>query len=334
MKLKNLKQGFVISIVSIFTTLIIITLTIMIANQKDRIDIIQSFKEKDKITQQFLASELVLMEILQKQINLHSSLDKLNDKKFTFITPEEGKISINLKISDNCYNVNSLIYKTYSGDLDVNHIEYNRVINIIKQLGFNPQIIENYIDWIDKNQTNKNGQTEEKLYISSNLPWRPRNNFMVSDEELLMIPGINNIQKEIQKYFCVNYLNRKFNIRMLNEKQLSLFLPFLSLDESKLILQNINSDLWKNSQENQNSLVITKNLSLGDLRNEIEQVTGKMISIKDSEYLNNVALVSKSINAEIKLQTKEKKQWNSIAKFEIGLNNKVKLIYRFGPSLN
>ena len=149
-----------------------------------------------------------------------------------------------------------------------------------------------------------------------------------------MIPGISNIQNEIQKYFCVNYLNRKFNIRMLNELQLSLFLPFLSRDESKLILQNINKDLWENSKQNQNSSVITKNLNVSDLRNEIEQVTGKMISTKDYEYLNNVALVSKSIFAEIKLQTQEKKQWNSIAKFEIGLNNKVKLIYRFGPSLN
>ena len=334
MKRKDLKQGFVISIVSIITTLIIFTLTITIVNQKDRIDIIQNFKEKDKITQQFLASELVLIETLQKQINLFGSLEKLNNEKFTFITPEEAKISINLKTSDNCFNVNSLLYKTYSGDLDVNRIEYNRAINIVTQLGFNPQIIENYIDWIDKNQTNKNDQTEEKLYISSNLPWRPRNNFMVSNEELLMIPGINNIQNEIQKYFCVNYLSRKFNIRMLNEIQLSLFLPFLSLDESKLILQNIKKDLWKNSRQNQNSSVITKNLTLGDLRNEIEQVTGTMMSTKDYEYLNNVALVSQSINAEIKLQTKEKKQWNSIAKFEIGLNNKVKLIYRFGPSLN
>ena len=99
---------------------------------------------------------------------------------------------------------------------------------------------------INKNQTNINGKAEEKLYISSNLPWRPRNNFMVFEEEILMIPGINDFQKEIQKYFCVNYLNRKFNIRMLNEIQLSLYLPFLSLDESKLILQNIKKDFWKN----------------------------------------------------------------------------------------
>ena len=110
-----------------------------------------------------------------------------------------------------------------------------------------------------------------------------------------------------------------------------MFLPFLSLDQSSLILKNIKKDIWQNI--NQNTPVIAQNLSLSDLRNEIEQVTGEMISSKDSEYLNNVAFVSNSIFAEIELQTKEKKQWNSIAKFEIGLNNKAKLIYRFGPSL-
>ena len=155
---------------------------------------------------------------------------------------------------------------------------------------------------------------------------------MVTNEELLMIPGIQKLHKEIKKYFCVNYLNRKFNIRQLNEKQLSLFLPFLSIEESKIILQNIKKDIWQNI--NQKTTIIAKNLSLSDLRNEIEQITGEMISSKNNEYLNNVAFVSKSINAEIKLQTKEKKQWNSIAKFEIGSNNKAELIYRFGPSLD
>ncbi len=331
MNLKKIKNGYVISIVSIITTLIIITLTFTIVIQKERVNIVQDYKEKDKITQQILASELVLLETLENQVNLFGSLDKLNNKNYSFTTPEEGEMSIKLKLGDNCFNINSLIYKTYSGDLEVNRIEYNRAMKIISKLGLNPQIIENYIDWIDTNQVTKNGLSEDKIYQTSDLLWRPRNNFMVTDAELLMIPEIAKIQKEIKKYFCVNFLNRKFNIRQLNEKQLSLFLPFLSLDQSSLILKNIKKDIWQNI--NQNTPVIAQNLSLSDLRNEIEQVTGEMISSKDSEYLNNVAFVSNSIFAEIELQTKEKKQWNSIAKFEIGLNNKAKLIYRFGPSL-
>ena len=67
---------------------------------------------------------------------------------------------------------------------------------------------------------------------------------------------------------------------------------------------------------NQNTPIIAKNLSLSDLRNEIEQITGEMISSKNNEYLNNVGFVRKTINAEIILQTKEKKQSNTIAKFE------------------
>ena len=112
--MKTIKlSGYVFPIVVVVVTLIITSLSITIFNQKKRIDIIENYRKLDIIEEEISAVELVILEYLNEQYIKSEDLFINSNFQSNYNTSSNGKISVELKISDDCFNINSLFYKNF-----------------------------------------------------------------------------------------------------------------------------------------------------------------------------------------------------------------------------
>ena len=321
------KNGYVFIFVTVIISIILVILSIMINNQKTNLSLIKNYKVKDIVEQDLYAIELVLLDVLQNQINLTDDLAIFENYNNEYKTNEGNTIRVNLFLKDNCYNINSMVYKNSNGSFEAFEIEENRTKNILTKLNINPLLTNNFIDWLDTDNLTLAGEDERLIYIKNNFAWIPRNNLAVTNEEIFMIPGTQKYLNEINKHFCVNYFNSKFNLKSLSPFQISMYLPFLSEKQAEIIKSRIIKDIWVNS----GSINKTNN-NLKNLKKEIEQVLRRTLSKKEDKYLKNVSFKSKSILSEFEYITLQGEKWYSISKFEVDANHDVRLIYRFGPT--
>ena len=83
-------------------------------------------------------------------------------------------------------------------------------------------------------------------------------------------PSAQNTNKLIRNIICANLYTKKINIKKLSEKKLSLYLPFLDVEQSKKVLNIIQKEFWLNSNIDNK----TEN-NIANLVKEIEYVLGR-----------------------------------------------------------
>ena len=325
--MKTIKlSGYVFPIVVVVVTLIITSLSITIFNQKKRIDIIENYRKLDIIEEEISAVELVILEYLNEQYIKSEDLFINSNFQSNYNTTSNGKISVELKISDDCFNINSLFYKNSNNLLEINLSEFERLKFIFKNLDINIQFINTIKDWIDIDNDDSQNLTEIDIYKNKNLDWRPRNNLAVSNIELFMMPGFLDNYKKLNGILCVNLYNRKINILNLSPIRISLLFPFLNIENSKILSEIIKEDFWPNSNPN-----IKTDKNVKNFIKEVEQLIGRSLRFSEKIFFENISFKSKSITAKINYENKNKEKYFSLSKFEVDSDIKVKMIYRYGP---
>ena len=321
----NNQKGYVFSIVAVILTLSIFTLALTVSKQRNNVYLIENYKVQNSIEQEIFAIELVVLELLNNQFSNHLDLVNLEGFNNSYLTPNEGVVSVNLTLNDSCYNINSLVYKDLNGNFELLDTEFYRAINVVKKLEVKESLINNISDWLDSNKINLLNEPEETIFINNGINWRPRNSLAVSNEELKMIPGYNDAI-ELDEFFCVNLYSRKFNIKTLTPQKVSLYLPFLNIDQSEVLLNIIEEEIWLNSNPN-----FKTDNNIKNLKKEIEYILRRPLKLYEEKLLNNVGFKSKSINSNIVYESKSGEKWSSYAKYELGSSNTVKLVHRYGP---
>ena len=322
------KGGYVFPSVILILTLIISTLVYSASLQKSNVEIIDNFKKNLIIEEEIKAIELVILDYLNKLYNSNNDLSLGSNFERNYETTSNGIINVNLTISDDCFNVNSLVYRNANNQLVLSELEFKRAQLIFKKSNIETDFLINIIDWLDEDQLNFNGVNEDEIYLKNNFNWKPRNNLAITNEELFMIPSAQNTNKLIRNIICANLYTKKINIKKLSEKKLSLYLPFLDVEQSKKVLNIIQKEFWLNSNIDNK----TEN-NIANLVKEIEYVLGRGLKKDEEKFLKNIGFVSKSIEANITYQTKENKKYYSFSKFEVNQDKNVKIIYRYGPFL-
>ena len=322
------KGGYVFPSVILILTLIISTLVYSASLQKSNVEIINNFKKNLIIEEEIKAIELVILDYLNKLYNSNNDLSLGSNFERNYETTSNGIINVNLTISDDCFNVNSLVYRNANNQLVLSELEFKRAQLIFKKSNIETDFLINIIDWLDEDQLNFNGVNEDEIYLKNNFNWKPRNNLAITNEELFMIPSAQNTNKLIRNIICANLYTKKINIKKLSEKKLSLYLPFLDVEQSKKVLNIIQKEFWLNSNIDNK----TEN-NIANLVKEIEYVLGRGLKKDEEKFLKNIGFVSKSIEANITYQTKENKKYYSFSKFEVNQDKNVKIIYRYGPFL-
>ena len=322
------KGGYVFPSVILILTLIISTLVYSASLQKSNVEIINNFKKNLIVEEEIKAIELVILDYLNKLYKSNKDLSLGSNFERKYETTSNGFINVNLTISDDCFNVNSLVYRNANNQLVLSELEFKRAQLIFKKSNIKTDYLINIIDWIDEDQFNFNGVSEDEIYLKNNFNWKPRNNLAITNEELFMIPSAQNTNKLIRNIICANLYTKKINIKKLSEKKLSLYLPFLDVEQSKKVLNIIQKEFWLNSNIDNK----TEN-NIANLVKEIEYVLGRGLKKDEEKFLKNIGFVSKSIEANITYQTKENKKYYSFSKFEVNQDKNVIIIYRYGPFL-
>ena len=322
------KGGYVFPSVILILTLIISTLVYSASLQKSNIEIINNFKKNLIIEEEIKAIELVILDYLNKLYKSNNDLSLGSNFERNYETTSNGIINVNLTVSDDCFNVNSLVYRNANNQLVLSELEFKRAQLIFKKSNIKTDYLINIIDWLDEDQFNFNGVSEDEIYLKNNFNWKPRNNLAITNEELFMIPSAQNTNKLIRNIICANLYSKKINIKRLSEKKLSLYLPFLDVEQSKKVLNIIQKEFWLNSNIDNK----TEN-NIANLVKEIEYVLGRGLKKDEEKFLKNIGFVSKSIEANITYQTKENKKYYSFSKFEVNQDKNVIIIYRYGPFL-
>ena len=322
------KGGYVFPSVILILTLIISTLVYSASLQKSNVEIINNFKKNLIIEEEIKAIELVILDYLNKLYKSNNDLSLGSNFERNYETTSNGIINVNLTVSDDCFNVNSLVYRNANNQLVLSELEFKRAQLIFKKSNIETDFLINIIDWLDEDQFNFNGASEDEIYLKNNFNWKPRNNLAITNEELFMIPSAQNTNKLIRNIICANLYSKKINIKRLSEKKLSLYLPFLDVEQSKKVLNIIQKEFWLNSNIDNK----TEN-NIANLVKEIEYVLGRGLKKDEEKFLKNIGFVSKSIEANITYQTKENKKYYSFSKFEVNQDKNVIIIYRYGPFL-
>ena len=117
-------------------------------------------------------------------------------------TTSNGIINVNLTISDDCFNVNSLVYRNANNQLVLNELEFKRAQLIFKKSNIKTDYLINITDWLDEDQFNFNGVSEDEIYLKNDFNWKPRNNLAITNEELFMIPSASNTNNIIRNRTC------------------------------------------------------------------------------------------------------------------------------------
>ena len=322
------KDGYVFPTVVVVLTIIVTLLTFSVSIQKTNIKLTQNYKNKNIIEEEIHAIELVILDYLNNLFISSKDLSlSLNFEK-EYQTPSNGNVKVKLKINDNCFNINSLVYKNSNNELVMSNLEYKRAKIIFQNNNINIQVLNNIVDWLDENNINFKKENEHNLYIKNNLNWKPRNNLAVTNEEILMIPGVKNYSNQLKNILCANIFSSKINIKNLSEQKLSMFIPFLSIENSKSLLSIIQKDIWTNSDQDKKTVNNIQNL-----KKEIEYVLGRGITSTEGMFLKNIGFNSKSVYATIIHKGLNEEQYFSFSKFEVDQDNKVKITYRYGPFL-
>ena len=152
--------------------------------------------------------------------------------------------------ASNCFNINSLV-RAGEGDYQENKKSMNvfRELMYLAEVDKNiaEEIIDQIIDWIDKN-SNPRAYGLEDYYYSGPLH-NPRefsgSRLLIDIEELKSIPSVRLVDWDIFKEFFCAYpfaTNLKLNINTLDKNNILLltaFFPKIDIKDSEYIIENI-----------------------------------------------------------------------------------------------
>jgi hypothetical protein len=307
-KINNQLSGYVL--ISITSVILIIASIIssVLFYQKQNLININDHQEFRDLNEQLYA--------LQKQTLNELEINILQVKHFNRNTVEEVMIEgennfqhlISLRPLDGCLNLTALIYKDLDGRYRSRRLEKKRFQYIFQQLGFDTNWVNSLIDYQDSDfQSSFSIEEKEKEY--KNLP------FLHLSEVFAIIDLTPSQKKLFQEHFCVNQIDRKFNLQAMSPSQIVLLFPFLNSQNFKGYLANSDYQGFTSIKEWEQLLV---------------QFLQRSLSPNEKEFLNSVSLENKTLEMLVR-SSKKGLNWTTKIKFEMRNQNEVMVAYQLGP---
>ena len=307
------KSGFLLFTLGLIISVVSFLLVNLNTETDNKIEIVSKYLEKDNLFEEVLAVEEVIKIMLENEILRSGDLIQIPMQQ-KFETPNRNSIEVNLFQNDSCINLRALVYNTSNNKTLRNKFEIDRIKKIFSKLSIDPTIVENIVDWQDSDLLTIDGQEEKNLYKL--YDFSPKNYPLHNMFELKMVSGLNRKNFEIIKsFFCVNQ-NYKTNIHSLDKNKISLFLPFLNNAQVEILLSKLQLKKLKNKNE---------------LLTLLERIKKNPLSNKEKRHLNLFGFANKSILGQVKINSKDEKEWMTNIKFELIDNKGIKIMYRLGP---
>ena len=182
----------------------------------------------------------------ENRTNLVLTANNFNQKSPINLPLERGNLEANIVDKGQCFNLNSLILISATGEEIANTDNLDFFKNLMKSLFIEEQKIEEItpaiVDWLDKDSfPDTYLGVEDDFYKNEKISRLSSNQFFYDITELRDIKGVTEeIFQKLKPYVCViNSLNTKININSLNPFYPNILVALSSNTLSDLEARNI-----------------------------------------------------------------------------------------------
>lgn len=235
----------------------------------------------------------------ENRTNLVLTANNFNQKSPINLPLERGNLEANIVDMGQCFNLNSLILISATGEEIANTDNLDFFKNLMKSLFIEEQKIEEItpaiVDWLDKDSfPDTYLGVEDDFYKNKKISRLSSNQFFYDITELRDIKGVTEeIFQKLKPYVCViNSLNTKININSLNP-----FYPNILVALSSNTLSDLEARNILNNKPLAGYSSVTNFLNLPEIKTSFSSKFSKANLVLETNYF--------ILNTNIKIDDKD-----------------------------
>ncbi len=235
----------------------------------------------------------------ENRTNLGLTANNFNQKSPINLPLERGNLEANIVDMGQCFNLNSLILISATGEEIANTDNLDFFKNLMKSLFIEEQKIEEItpaiVDWLDKDSfPDTYLGVEDDFYKNEKISRLSSNQFFYDITELRDIKGVTEeIFQKLKPYVCViNSLNTKININSLNP-----FYPNILVALSSNTLSDLEARNILNNKPLAGYSSVTNFLNLPEIKTSFSSKFSKANLVLETNYF--------ILNTNIKIDDKD-----------------------------
>ena len=235
----------------------------------------------------------------ENRTNLVLTANNFNQKSPINLPLERGNLEANIVDMGQCFNLNSLILISATGEELANTDNLDFFKNLMKSLFIEEQKIEEItpaiVDWLDKDSfPDTYLGVEDDFYKNEKISRLSSNQFFYDITELRDIKGVTEeIFQKLKPYVCViNSLNTKININSLNP-----FYPNILVALSSNTLSDLEARNILNNKPLAGYSSVTNFLNLPEIKTSFSSKFSKANLVLETNYF--------ILNTNIKIDDKD-----------------------------
>ena len=235
----------------------------------------------------------------ENRTNLVLTANNFNQKSPINLPLERGNLEANIVDMGQCFNLNSLILISATGEEIANTDNLDFFKNLMKSLFIEEQKIEEItpaiVDWLDKDSfPDTYLGVEDDFYKNEKISRLSSNQFFYDITELRDIKGVTEeIFQKLKPYVCViNSLNTKININSLNP-----FYPNILIALSSNTLSDLEARNILNNKPLTGYSSVTNFLNLPEIKTSFSSKFSKANLVLETNYF--------ILNTNIKIDDKD-----------------------------
>ncbi len=235
----------------------------------------------------------------ENRTNLVLTANNFNQKSPINLPLERGNLEANIVDMGQCFNLNSLILISATGEEIANTDNLDFFKNLMKSLFIEEQKIEEIapaiVDWLDKDSfPDTYLGVEDDFYKNEKISRLSSNQFFYDITELRDIKGVTEeIFQKLKPYVCViNSLNTKININSLNP-----FYPNILVALSSNTLSDLEARNILNNKPLAGYSSVTNFLNLPEIKTSFSSKFSKANLVLETNYF--------ILNTNIKIDDKD-----------------------------
>ena len=235
----------------------------------------------------------------ENRTNLVLTANNFNQKSPINLPLERGNLEANIVDMGQCFNLNSLILISATGEEIANTDNLDFFKNLMKSLFIEEQKIEEItpaiVDWLDKDSfPDTYLGVEDDFYKNEKISRLSSNQFFYDITELRDIKGVTEeIFQKLKPYVCViNSLNTKININSLNP-----FYPNILVALSSNTLSDLEARNILNNKPLTGYSSVTNFLNLPEIKTSFSSKFSKANLVLETNYF--------ILNTNIKIDDKD-----------------------------
>ena len=286
---------FVTAIIASISAGLFSMVSMNIENEKNMLSEQQAMvttKSLESFTKKYLTQK-------ENRTNLVLTANNFNQKSPINLPLERGNLEANIIDMGQCFNLNSLILISATGEEIANTDNLDFFKNLMKSLFIEEQKIEEItpaiVDWLDKDSfPDTYLGVEDDFYKNEKISRLSSNQFFYDITELRDIKGVTEeIFQKLKPYVCViNSLNTKININSLNP-----FYPNILVALSSNTLSDLEARNILNNKPLAGYSSVTNFLNLPEIKTSFSSKFSKANLVLETNYF--------ILNTNIKIDDKD-----------------------------